>query len=49
MEESIILLLILFLIFGTGSGQIIFPDTNEKDVIIEEDKVTGNEDISEKK
>lgn len=47
MEEGIILLLILFLVFNIGIGEISFPDINNKNIEIEEEKITGNEEIYE--
>ncbi|HKL76499.1 MAG TPA: hypothetical protein VJ881_10595 [Halanaerobiales bacterium] len=47
MEEGIILLLILFLIFNVGIGEISFPNISKENIEIEEEKITGNEEINE--
>ena len=50
MEEILVLIIIIFLTFGLGVEDINFPEVIEKDeVSVEEDKVTGNEEIEEKK
>lgn len=47
MEEGIILLLILFLVFNVfGADDLSFADIRNKDVDIEEDKILGNEEMN---
>jgi|SRR6056297_3461581 len=48
MEEGIILLLILFLIFNVGIGEISFPNISKENIEIEEEKITGNANINVK-
>ena len=49
MEKIFIVLLILTFLLGTTGGEISLPNLDPADVDIEENKVTGNENIQESK
>lgn len=49
MEKIIVLLLILAFLLGTTGGEISFGNLDSRDVDVEEDKITGNQDIQESK
>ena len=49
MEKIFIVLLIMAFLVGTTGGEIDFRDFNPREVEIEENKITGNQNIEEKK
>jgi len=49
MEKIVVILIILAFLLGTTGGEISFGNLDSRDVDIEEDKVTGNQNIEESK